>query len=629
MRCSSLDGVVCLILFCLSSSLALPCSVNVVSLGHYRGQLNSSIPILTSLHQAAEYVAGILASGGFPSSNSSIVICIFGKHILSHPLVIDGRHETSSRVRHTPFYTSTKVEWVGFDAEVSGAIPLHSWTLSAGSNSTFVTKLPSSFAAAVVRNFWAAGHRANRSALKSPGTVLGQMTAWSDGADVGFSTSQDVPQDWISAVSGKGAIELVWPTVIADWMEPRCCIASISRRNITLSRPCGILLLKRSTLHPSLPPPVIIEAVPSLQPEPGCFYHDVASGLLYYTLLPEDSVEALQTQSFTSSMQALLVISNTSQHVWSSVTFTASTWYQPNQPAGYVDLQSCVFFDDDLPGAVAEPPAAIRIINSSDVLFSSCTFTALGSPYALSAGSGSARISVIDCKFSDLSGGAVMFGNVLGSHDIITDSLLLLRHSTVVGSGLQYAACAAVFAGYVFATSVESNTFTDTSYSAISVGWGWGLQKWAGYGNVTVSRNRMLRVMTRLRDGGAVYVNGYTNPYHRNSIDRNWCDADAASTAVFYLDNGSSEWDVTHNVATGSPVPACFFMTGGGSGYSAANSSLQHMWCSDTAPGLNACPSQGCVVDNATVFYIKTGEQLPADAQQIVDGSGAQPSTAL
>ena len=222
-----------------------------------------------------------------------------------------------------------------------------------------------------------------------------------------------------------------------------------------------------------------------------------------------------------------------------------------------------------------------------------------------------------------------MFGNVLGSHDIITDSLLLLRHSTVVGSGLQYAACAAVFAGYVFATSVESNTFTDTSYSAISVGWGWGLQKWAGYGNVTVSRNRMLRVMTRLRDGGAVYVNGYTNPYHRNSIDRNWCDADAASTAVFYLDNGSSEWDVTHNVATGSPVPACFFMTGGGSGYSAANSSLQHMWCSDTAPGLNACPSEGCVVDNATVFYIKTGEQLPADAQQIVDGSGAQPSTAL
>jgi hypothetical protein len=160
------------------------------------------------------------------------------------------------------------------------------------------------------------------------------------------------------------------------------------------------------------------------------------------------------------------------------------------------------------------------------------------------------------------------------------------------------------------------------------VGWGWGLQRWAGYGNITISRNRLLRVMTRLRDGGGVYVNGYTNPHYRNSIDRNWCDADASTTAVFYLDNGSSNWDVTHNVATGSPQSACFFMTGGGSGDAAANSSTSNMWCSDTAPGLNSCLTEGCVVDNSTVFYLKTGEPLPAGAQQIVDESGAPPRSA-
>lgn len=336
MRCL-LHGFVIVVF--LSSSLALPCSVNVVSPGSFIGHSNYNILNLTSLHQAAEYAAKVFSSGRASLFGNSIAICIFGKHVLSRPLVIDGPLFTSSHDAHTPIHHLARVEWVGYDAEVSGAIDLLSWTFYA--NSTYVTKLPSSFSAAVVRNVWAAGHRANRSALISPETVLGHMTAWSDGVDVGFSTSLDVPEDWIAAVSSGAAIEMVWPVVIADWMEPRCCIYSISRRNITLSRPCGILLMKRNTLHLSLPPPVIIEAIPSPLPEPGCFYHDVASGLLHYTLLPEDSVEALQSQSFTSSMQALLVISNTSQHVWSNVTFTASTWYQPNEPAGYVDLQSC------------------------------------------------------------------------------------------------------------------------------------------------------------------------------------------------------------------------------------------------------------------------------------------------
>lgn len=119
-----------------------------------------------------------------------------------------------------------------------------------------------------MRNVWAAGHRANRSALIDSETVLGNMTAWSDGADVGFSTSLDVPEDLIAAVSSGAAIEMVWPVVIADWIEPRCCIYRISRRNIPLSRPCGILLMKRNTLHLSLPPPVVIEAIPSPLPEP-------------------------------------------------------------------------------------------------------------------------------------------------------------------------------------------------------------------------------------------------------------------------------------------------------------------------------------------------------------------------
>ena len=148
--------------------------------------------------------------------------------------------------------------------------------------------------------------------------------------------------------------------------------------------------------------------------------------------------------------------------------------------------------------------------------------------------------------------------------------------------GIVYAACAAVFAGYVFDTQITANTITDFSCdmppvislstcqasqfsaadSSISVGWGWGGSKFLGYGNNIVSFNRMQRVMTKLRDGGGIYVNGWTNPSYRNIMSHNWCDTDEAVFAIYYLDNGSSRWDVFQNVGTNSPLPWCYFMTG-------------------------------------------------------------------
>ena len=91
-------------------------------------------------------------------------------------------------------------------------------------------------------------------------------------------------------------------------------------------------------------------------------------------------------------------------------------------------------------------------------------------------------------------------GNVLGRHDDVTDGSLLLSNNFMSDGGKQYAACAAVFAGYVFDTQITQNTITDFSCaprrpcvapappsnlcfadSSISVGWGWGGSKFLGY----------------------------------------------------------------------------------------------------------------------------------------------------
>jgi hypothetical protein len=89
---------------------------------------------------------------------------------------------------------------------------------------------------------------------------------------------------------------------------------------------------------------------------------------------------------------------------------------------------------------------------------------------------------------------------VLGRHDDVTDGSLLLSNNFMSDGGKHYAACAAVFAGYVFDTQITQNTITDFSCaptppprsgappppnvcftdSSISVGWGWGGSKFLG-----------------------------------------------------------------------------------------------------------------------------------------------------
>jgi hypothetical protein len=384
----------------IATALSQSCSLNVVADRDLQENplLDDRIPSMGSLHEAIDFVAATIhSSNGL--LDHDFTVCVFGKHVLTRPLLVDQRCNPASQAR---------IIWLGFDASISGAIQLQSWQQVAGN--TYSTKVPSSFTGPTIRDLWPAGkaglppRRASRSTLESPAQVLGQMTPWqSTSGFVGFITELDIPTSW---QDNTHAIEFVWPIVIANWIEPRCCISSIQGRNITLADPCGALLMKRNVYAKTLSPPVRVEAAPTEMPAAGSFYHDAATGLLLYTLQSDETAADLEARSFTTSMEYLLVINNSSQHSWINISFQWSTWFQPNSPVGYVDTQSCVYASDDA-GQVAEPPAAVTISLSSDIEIASCTFSAIGSPYALLAGSSSNRINITNSYFYDLSGGAV------------------------------------------------------------------------------------------------------------------------------------------------------------------------------------------------------------------------------
>merc|ERR1712127_110057 len=111
--------------------------------------------------------------------------------------------------------------------------------------------------------------------------------------------------------------------------------------------------------------------------------------------------------------------------------------------------------------------------------FEDCNFSNIGSAYAVDFSGASKHCSVERCSFVDVSGMAVKLGNADATRALTTNPTDFDMHYTVTDSYMTD--CAAEFreapvitAFYVANTEIAYNTITNTPYSAISLGWGWG-----------------------------------------------------------------------------------------------------------------------------------------------------------
>ena len=81
----------------------------------------------------------------------------------------------------------------------------------------------------------------------------------------------------------------------------------------------------------------------------------------------------------------------------------------------------------------------------------------------------------------------------------------------------------ALLSGYVADTSIEHNTIHDSTYSAICLGWGWGMGSYMR--NVNATSNSITQPMQMLADGGGLYTNAPCPGCH---VSRNKFSGDPA-----------------------------------------------------------------------------------------------------
>ena len=308
-------------------------------------------------------------------------------------------------------------------------------------------------------------------------------------------------------------------------------------------------------------------------------------------------------------------------HSFTGLSFSHATWRAPSSVGGYVPSQSLV-------NRGIEPVGAVRFSRAHNLVIEACDFTNIGAAYALSIGDASKDVRVNASSFIDLSGGAVKFGNVNDTRAISTnpayfDTGYLLQDNVMRAVALEFRGAAAVFAGYVASTEIVHNTISDTGYTGISLGWGWGShvtgpQTFAA--DNVIAYNRLTGIMSALNDGGCTYTLG---PQPHSRVEGNYCSADHAPVVgCFYHDNGSRYFTTKNNVAQSSPAP-CVYLQGccNSPAYDIAVSDL---WCRSTGAVRNGCAVQNCTIDPKTLFLVPADEAWPASAQAVVDAAGAR-----
>ena len=453
------------------------------------------------------------------------------------------------------------------------------------------------------------------------------------------------------------------------WRDPplsnissHCTRASVATSagavRVQMKQPCFSNLVQRAFQPVGFRPPAFVENVREHLLTPGEFYYDRARAEVLYVPRSDADAALLEREAFLAVEETLMRLDGASNQVFRGLTFEFGTWLRPMQGGGYVEQQAAACDLCPRPPNSTEPivfgpgcgandefvetPGNIDLIAARDVAFEGCTFRHLGG-FAASARGGSRRVAWRRCAFHDVSAGALMLGGVRTENITDTakwDGEFTVEDCTIRQMPVEYVGSSAIFAGYVDSSVIQHNLFENTSYSGLTLGWGWG-REGSRRGENRVQANhfrgfcRVMGVAFGGCDGGAVYTLG---PQPGSTIVNNFIEAlpeqghrDGGGTAIYH-DNGSGGFVDTGNVIKGNgTLGSVLKVNGSGGKYGPAGACPgpdgKPKDCSISFTSnfeQTTAPSSGNSTNVSVAANVKIAwdEALPAAAQAVVDSAG-------
>ena len=365
--------------------------------------------------------------------------------------------------------------------------------------------------------------------------------------------------------------------------------------------------------------------------QPNEWYYDRVGGSVYLVCAPLVDPNVGHQIDIPVTESLLEVTGSAASPVrnlaFRGLTFAGATWLDPAFGAGYVPDQTGVIIDagkNPVTGAYLNGPTTtghsqftkatpgnVSVSYARNVSFSTNTFRNLGG-VGLQLGTGSQSIRVVRNTFTGISSSAVTVGGaswcrvdpsidplkpqskwvidpanritVLGTDAFPGDARAVVRgvsilQNTITGTGVDYVDAAGIFVGFAKNTRIENNLISDTSWSGMQIGWGWGLvdsPRFPGQPNsipsswlpwdlgvptalsgTRVIGNEITNFVTQVYDGGAIYTTG--------AQGRGWGDAtlirgnlmhgkrSLAGSNIIYTDGGTRWVTVEDNLQYDNP----------------------------------------------------------------------------
>ena len=299
-----------------------------------------------------------------------------------------------------------------------------------------------------------------------------------------------------------------------------------------------------------LSPPTSLP-LPSPAVQVGDYYFDADAALLYYAAASGSNPAQ---SSFIIPVNETLVHAapGTTDVNFTGVVFEHGGWTKPNGPAGFVDDQAGV--QAEASSVLLHETVAANLVfegGVSNILFVNCTFQHLGAA-AVHFKAGSHNNAVQHSTFTDISAAAVQVGEIDGWNATETSKQTwnnTVADCTMLDVPNEYHGAVPVTVFVAAGTQVLHNEIGGSSYSAITVGWGWHTE----IGNTSYARhnsvvgNYIHDSMQLLFDGGDIYTLG-SQPGSVAAQNHVKGHHNCVKTNGLYHDDGSAHWTDRHNV---------------------------------------------------------------------------------
>jgi len=382
-------------------------------------------------------------------------------------------------------------------------------------------------------------------------------------ADSFYSNGTEYDNDGISFNSSDLPMlsnpEDVFVHVARSWVDVLLKVTGVSEDgeyiNIDMAQPRFDELTQDGALtgHPIIPSAnFYIENALELLDNPGEFYFDKNTKVLYY--MPRSGEDMNTAIVDGAVLEELVIVKGTGRnnHVenltFSGLRFENSTLDRMYE-YGFVTAQAQVITfnkPEFLEGA-------IQVDYANGIEISGCEVTGLTKP-AISLHTG-----VLDSKISnnyihDVGDGAIVLGSQY--HHYTSEAYELTERVTVSDNivnktGLKHRGAPGIACYYVIDVDVVHNKITETSYSGISLGWGW-----SNYPNSTTCRNNRVAQNyienTNLiaTDGGGIYTLGNQpgTVIEENYIVQTEEPEQKTGINAIYPDEGSAYITIRNNV---------------------------------------------------------------------------------